>query len=419
MSATLGKRVRDENVVEVSFAKKQRITPTVIPFSTVDLNAQSAAHAVFEKKPVDVAMKDADGKENQERVDDIEEEDEVVGLYEDDLNAPLVDEEADDFGLQSEETNFDVNDGAEPQEALQLAKELGLVSSEEALAKMGNSAKKTDGVISAYSALIDRDQQTKSVYDELTKEIEETENKVRAGIESIFQHHAAGSKVKLTKDSVDYLRNVFEKYIKIIADAALVHAQHRQRGVVLLHNILEAFKLLGVTMYWPSEVDMPEEDDSEDEEDAAEEAADENNVEDGDESESEDEEDALNKTNDEAENEEEAKESRFKIDSVAFRRIADAVVEPQEDEEEVDDENDEEDAGDDEEEDENEWAIQENALDAMQASAEEFTSQLVESALKMAQLYAREEITPADLKFVLTLWQNTPGGSDIMKRIRI
>jgi hypothetical protein len=128
-------------------------------------------------------------------------------------------------------------------------------------------------------------------------------------------------------------------------------------------------------MYWPSEVDMPEEDDSEDEEDAAEEAADEeNNVEDGDESESEDEEDALNKTNDEAENEEEAKESRFKIDSVAFRRIADAVVEPQEDEEEVDDENDEEDAGDDEEEDENEWAIQENALDAMQASAEEFTS---------------------------------------------
>jgi histone H3/H4 len=63
--------------------------------------------------------------------------------------------------------------------------------------------------------------------------------------------------------------------------------------------------------------------------------------------------------------------------------------------------------------------MQENALDAMQASAEEFTSQLVESALKLAQLYAREEITPADLKFVLTLWQNTPGGSDIMKRIRI
>jgi hypothetical protein len=64
-------------------------------------------------------------------------------------------------------------------------------------------------------------------------------------------------------------------------------------------TFLEAFKLLGVTMYWPSEVDMPEEDDSEDEEDAAEEAADEeNNVEDGDESESEDEEDALNKTND-------------------------------------------------------------------------------------------------------------------------
>lgn len=145
-----------QNVVEGSVAKKQRITPTVIPFSTVDLNAQSAAHAVFEKKPVDVAMKDADGKENQEQVDDIEEEDEVVGLYEDDLNAPLVDEEADDFGLQSEETNFDVNDGAEPQEALQLAKELGLASSEEALSKMGNSAKKTDGVISAYSALIDR-----------------------------------------------------------------------------------------------------------------------------------------------------------------------------------------------------------------------------------------------------------------------
>ncbi len=101
-------------------------------------------------------MKDVDGKENQEQVDDIEEEDEVVGLYEDDLNAPLVDEEADDFGLQSEETNFEVTDGAEPQEALQLAKELGLASADEALSKMGNSEKKTFGVISAYSALIDQ-----------------------------------------------------------------------------------------------------------------------------------------------------------------------------------------------------------------------------------------------------------------------
>ncbi len=223
--------------------------------------------------------------------------------------------------------------------------------------------------------------------------------------------------------NIDYLRNVFEKYIKVIADAALVHAQHRQRGVVLLHNILEAFKLLGVTMYWPSEVDMPEEDDEDEDdenfgEDVAADADELNDAEEADESESEDEEDALNKTNNEAENEEEVKESRFKIDSVAFRRIADAVVEPQEDEEE-DDANDEEDGDEDDEEDENEWAIQESALDAMQASAEEFTSQLVESALKMAQLYARKEISPADLKFVLTLWQNTPGGSDIMKRIRI
>lgn len=171
-------------------------------------------------------------------------------------------------------------------------------------------------------------------------------------------------------------------------------------------------------MYWPSEVDMPEDEDDEDDEDFGEEAADEENVEDDDEnSESEVEEDALNKTNDEAENEDEVKESRFKIDSVAFRRIADAVVEPQEDQEDEADENDEE-SGDDDEDD-GEWAIQESALDAMQASAEEFTSQLVESALKMAQLYYRKEIAPADLKFVLTLWQNTPGGSDIMKRIRI
>lgn len=94
--------------------------------------------------------------ERRTRVDYIEEEDEVVGLYEDDLNAPLVDEEADDFGLQSEETNFAAYDGAEPQEALQLAKELGLASSEEALSKMGNSEKKTVGVISAYSALIEQ-----------------------------------------------------------------------------------------------------------------------------------------------------------------------------------------------------------------------------------------------------------------------
>ncbi|MBP5977793.1 hypothetical protein HW132_35110 [Brasilonema sp. CT11] len=102
-------------------------------------------------------MKDIDGKENQELDDDdaIEEEDEVVGLYEDDLNSPLVDEAADDFGLQSEETNFAVDDGAEPQEALQLAKELGL-NADEALSKMGNSEKKTAVVISAYSALIDQ-----------------------------------------------------------------------------------------------------------------------------------------------------------------------------------------------------------------------------------------------------------------------
>lgn len=230
--------------------------------------------------------------------------------------------------------------------------------------------------------------------------------------------------ILITPFNIDYLRNVFEKYIKIIADAALVHAQHRQRGVVLLHNILEAFKLLGVTMYWPSEVDMPEEgedeDDENDDEDFVGDADEENDLEEADESESEVEEDPLNKTNDEAENEEEVKESRFKIDSVAFRRIADAVVEPQEEEEDDAEHDDEEDGNEDEdEEDDSEWAIQESALDAMQASAEEFTSQLVESALKMVQLYERKEISPADLKFVLTLWQNTPGGSDIMKRIRI
>ncbi|MBP5977794.1 hypothetical protein HW132_35115 [Brasilonema sp. CT11] len=193
---------------------------------------------------------------------------------------------------------------------------------------------------------------------------------------------------------------------------------------------MEAFKLLGVTMYWPSEVDMPEEQDDEDDEDDENDgeyvacaADEENEAEEADENASEDEEDALNKTNDEAENEDEVKESKFTIDSIAFRRIADAVVEPQEEEDDEDNENDEEDGGEqedeDDEEDDGEWAIQESALDAMQASAEEFTSQLVSSALNMVQLYKRDEISAADLKFVLTLWQNTPGGSDIMKRIRI
>jgi len=314
---------------------------------------------------------EANEEEEEEEDEDYEEEEEE----EDDM-----DSDADEhYGEQSLE-GFPLSAEEEAREAADLARSLGLGSTNEAISRVGaGSDKRISKTIDTYSELIRANQpEATQVYEGLSEEI----TALRASIQSGIHKIVSDMNVTATPSAVELSAAALENYLRVIAERSVVHCEYRDEQEVSPQDVLVTLSALGRPVYWGEQATSTlvqgaikdEEDESVDGDfvpmEDGEELSDE-------EVEEEDDEDEEMDTWDGKEGEGE-EEAPMNFESAAFRRLVDVV---------------------------NRWqvSISDAAYTILQTSVEDYVNQLFSTASSAAQFAGRKEIEPVDVRFAQSI----------------
>jgi histone H3/H4 len=221
-------------------------------------NLETQEHAKRQKTSLESETQDSKKQSANPRTeDDVDEIIDVGGIEE---SERVVDEQDDDFGLQSEESNGPLHLDIEAREAEVAAKTLGLNTPEEAVSLVGKSTHLTQR-LDAYTQIIEKDPVTKNVYEELTKEIEKVEKPLREGLAAlvtIVTSQNDAEKRTVSPNVINFARTVMDKFVKMVIETAITHADYRESTTITLCDVLESFKILGCPVYWNSEIVEPD-----------------------------------------------------------------------------------------------------------------------------------------------------------------
>jgi len=312
----------------------------------------------------------------EEEAEDEEEEEEDEESEEEESEVEDIDSEADEtYGEQSLE-GFPLSAEEEAREAAELAKSLGLGSTNEAIARVGaGSRSRVSSTLEKYSALIQSNEpEANQVYQGLTEEISALRTSIHSGIHKIV----SDLDVSTVPDAIELAAATLENYLRVVAERSVVHCEYRDQEEVSAQDVLITLSALGRPVYWGVQSTstlvqgvIAEDDEKDGDFVPMDEAED-----DEEDSEASDEEDEEMDTWEEAKEEEE--ETTFNFDAASFRRLIDVL---------------------------NRWSVSFNdeAYTVLQTSAEDYLSQLFSSASAAAQFAGRKDVEPVDVKFAHAL----------------
>eukprot|EP01087_Luapelamoeba_hula_P021136 TRINITY_DN7331_c0_g1_i1.p1 TRINITY_DN7331_c0_g1~~TRINITY_DN7331_c0_g1_i1.p1 ORF type:complete len:399 (+),score=84.56 TRINITY_DN7331_c0_g1_i1:47-1198(+) len=330
-----------------------------------------------EVQPEDPVPAEEEEMEDNEELDDTEFSDDSEEESEDEDED--IDSELDEtYGEQSLE-GFPGTRLEEAREAEEMAKEVGLGSTNEALTHVGQtSVKRVSLTVERYHEIMGQDNAAKNLYDGLTVEI----NALRAMINGGVHKVVSDMNVTASPFAVDEARSILESYLRLVVERSVVHCEYRDQEVLGINDVLITLNLLGRPLYWSEHgsslshlLDASEQDDGENDEYVPMDDHDEEE-EDEDEESSDEEEEMVT-----WEGKDGCDDDVYYFDRPSFRRLVDVINKSPV------------------------VSIHEQAYLAMQSSAEDYLTQLFAAAYKVTCFAGRSQIEQADVRFARDLSQ--------------
>jgi len=303
-------------------------------------------------------------EEVEEEVEEEEEEEEVE--EESEIEDDIASEDDETYGEQSLE-GFPLSQQEEAREAAELAKSLGLGSTNEAITRVG-SQKRVSTTIETYAALIQSNEpEANQVYQGLSEEINVLRSSVHSGINKIV----SDTDITASAPAIELAAATLENYLRVITERSVVHCEYRDQEEVSAEDVLVTLSALGRPVYWGEQATSAlvqgaianEEDDEKDSDFVPmDEGEDDADSEDDEEMETWDGKDEVEE------------ETPFHIETSTFRRLIDVL---------------------------NRWNVRlsDQAYTVLQTSAEDYLGQLFTSASAATQFAGRKEVEPVDVRF--------------------
>ena len=347
----------DENVKPFNLAN--------VPVEASPLKAAKAP-TTAEPAPAEQPAQEEEAEEEEEEEEEMDEEEEEE---ESEIEDDIASEDDETYGEQSLE-GFPLSQEEEAREAAELAKTLGLGSTNEAITRVGaSSQKRVSSTIDAYAALIQTNEpEANQVYQGLSEEITALRASIHSGINKIV----SDLDVTTAPSAIELAAATLENYLRVITERSVYHCEYRDQEEVSADDVLIVLSALGRPVYFGEQRTstlvqgaIAQEDDEKDGDFVPMED------EDDDEELSDDEDEEMETWDGKDEVEE---ETSFNVDTAAFRRLIDVL---------------------------NRWNVTfgEQAYTVLQTSAEDYLGQLFSSASAAAQFAGRKEVDPVDVRF--------------------
>jgi len=346
---------QDENAkpVENGLQDTTAVKPSPIP------EPQAPVQEVSPAEQPELEEEDVDDEEEQSDI--AEEEEEEYDEAEDEAQ-----------GEQCEEVDAPLTFDEESSDAIEMANQLGLNSTDDALSKVGEATQKRVSLtLSKYAELISHDKETEELYDNLTQEITVLRGTLEAGVAQL----ASQLGISLDRSGIEAARSFMENYLRLAVERSSVHCEYREQTQVVVQDVLSALAALGRPLYWNSQaaVLVQQEDVIEDEQDGDYQPGDE--MEDDEESVSDEEDDM--ETWDGKDEPEDEDEQWFENNS--FYKLVDVVNKTEG------------------------MTFSKEAYQALQASVEDYIFQLLKTSAQTAQFACRPCVVADDVRFAKTM----------------
>jgi len=303
-------------------------------------------------------------EEEEDELDELSEEEEEEE-EEEDVEDEIDEEQENNLFLEEQSVEVDAPFAPEEEarEALELAKALGLDSTDSALERMGNIEKRFTSTLNKYGELISQEAEVAQLYDDLTSQIE----RLRASVTRGLQKMTEALEIKTAGDGLAAVRTQMEHFLRTVVERAILHGEYREAQEMEPNDVTSSLTLLGRSI--PSQLSLLMAKDLADDEEQ-----------DGDfvpmEEEDMDEEEEMEEN--EKPTEETQASQEFWLESTSFNELVNIANS-------------------------SELKIREDTYVVIQAAIEEFVLQLLRASVNVSHYNGRREVLSQDIQFAITM----------------